>query len=124
MFFRTAFFVFALFAGASLWAKPGAVQSFLENHCLDCHDGDTQKGDLNLESLGFELGQAESFEKWVLVHDKVEAGEMPPKKKRRPKSDEVAAFLDPLAAALGQADRDRVARAGRATVRRLNRFRV
>ena len=44
--------------------------------------GDTQKGDLNLESLGFELGQAESFEKWVLVHDKVEAGEMPPKKKR------------------------------------------
>ena len=122
MFFRTAFFVFALFAGASLWAKPRAVQSFLENHCLDCHDDDTQTGDLNLESLGFELGQAESFEKWLLVHDKVEAGEMPPKKKRRPKSDEVAAFLDPLAAALGQADRDRVVRAGRASVRRLNRF--
>ena len=101
MFFRTAFFVFALFAGASLWAKPRAVQSFLENHCLDCHDDDTQKGDLNLESLGFELGQAELFEKWLLAHDKVEAGEMPPKKKRRPKSDEVAAFLDPLAAALG-----------------------
>ena len=41
MFFRTAFFVFALFAGASLWAKPGAVQSCLENNCVDWHAADT-----------------------------------------------------------------------------------
>jgi len=102
--------------------KPGELQSFLENHCLDCHDGETQKGELNLGSLGFELGQGETFNTWVIVHDKVQAGKMPPKKKRRPEANELVAFLKPLATALGQADRERVLKAGRATVRRLNRF--
>ncbi|MDP7048960.1 MAG: c-type cytochrome domain-containing protein, partial [Verrucomicrobiota bacterium] len=71
----------------------------MENHCLGCHDGETQKGKLNLESLGFELGQGETFNTWVLVHDKVQAGEMPPKKKQRPEANELASFLKPLAAA-------------------------
>ena len=120
--FRTAIFACALCAVSTLWAKPDELQSFLENHCLDCHNNETQKGALNLESLGFELGQGGKFNTWVVVHDKVKAGEMPPKKKRRPQADERAAFLKPLAAALGQAERKRVAKAGRATVRRLNRF--
>ncbi|MEE2947098.1 MAG: DUF1592 domain-containing protein [Verrucomicrobiota bacterium] len=111
-----------MFAVSTLWAKPEELQSFLENHCLDCHDSETQKGELNLESLSFRLGQTEKFDKWLLVHDKVQAGEMPPKKKRRPKPEELAAFLNPLSTALGQADRKRVAKSGRATVRRLNRF--
>jgi len=111
-----------MFAGLSVWAKPEELQSFLENNCLDCHDGETQKGDLNLESLDFEPGQGKLFDKWVLIHDKVQSGEMPPNKKRRPESNELATFLKPLVSALVQADRARVVKAGRATVRRLNRF--
>jgi len=122
LFFRTVFFAYAMFAEATLYGKPEAVQSFLENNCLGCHDAETQKGDLNLESLDFEIDQVEAFEKWVLVHDKVQTGEMPPNKKRRPKPEELAAFLNPLSTVLDQKDRKRKAKAGRATVRRLNRF--
>ena len=122
MFFRVALYSGILLAGSAHAAKPEVLHSFLENHCLDCHDGETQKGNLNLEALGFELGQRATFDQWVLVHDKVRSGEMPPKKKRRPKPEESAAFLNPLSAALRQADRKRVTESGRATVRRLNRF--
>ena len=122
MFFRVALYSGILLAGSAHAAKPEVLHSFLENHCLDCHDGETQKGNLNLEALSFELGQRATFDQWVLVHDKVRSGEMPPKKKRRPKPEESAAFLNPLSAALSQADRKRVTESGRATVRRLNRF--
>ncbi len=122
VFFRAALYVGILFAVSAHAAKPAGLHSFLENHCLDCHDGETQKGNLNLEALGFELGQRATFDQWVLVHDKVQSGEMPPKKKRRPKPEGSAAFLNPLSAALGQANRKRVTESGRATVRRLNRF--
>jgi len=102
--------------------KQEALHSFLENHCLDCHDQQTQKGDLDLESLEFELGKRASYDAWVLVHDKVQNGEMPPKKRLRPEPDESAGFLRSLSSALSQAAENRVAKFGRATVRRLNRF--
>ena len=35
-------------------------------------------------SLKFDLTDATNFTTWVTVHDKVTAGEMPPKKKARP----------------------------------------
>ena len=111
-----------LFNGVSVWAKPEALHSFLENHCFDCHDQKMQKGILDLESLDFELGNSASYDAWVLVHDKVQNGEMPPKKKRRPKQDELATFFSSLSPVLTQAAQNRVAKFGRATVRRLNRF--
>ncbi|MGY8691063.1 MAG: hypothetical protein ACKVHP_25395, partial [Verrucomicrobiales bacterium] len=30
-----------------------ASQTFLENYCFDCHDADTQKGEINLEFSKF-----------------------------------------------------------------------
>lgn len=122
MLFRVALYSGILLAGSAHAAKPEVLHSFLENHCHDCHDGETQKGNLNLEELDLELGQKATFDQWILVHDKVRSGEMPPKKKRRLKPEESAAFLKPLSAALGQADRKRVTESGRATIRRLNRF--
>ncbi|MDG2125132.1 MAG: DUF1587 domain-containing protein, partial [Verrucomicrobiales bacterium] len=98
------------------------LQPFMENHCFSCHDNETQKGGLDLESLALDLGQKTSFGKWVEIHDRVKSGEMPPKKKPRPQPEELASFIRPLAAALGQSDRERIAMTGRATVRRLNRF--
>jgi DNA-binding NtrC family response regulator len=55
----------------------------------------------------------------VKVHDRVESGEMPPKKK--PPAEATAAALRQLRENLIAADRSRAAEAGRAALRRLTR---
>lgn len=98
------------------------VHAFLQTHCYDCHDSETEKGGLNLETLALALEEREVIEKWVKVHDKVRDGEMPPKKKQRPPEDGVNAFLKSISRLLVQEDQSKVALHGRAKVRRLNRF--
>lgn len=65
---------------AKVTQLPSSALSFLEDNCLDCHDSSEQKGDLNLESLGFDLNNPDLFSQWVEIHDRVVSGEMPPKK--------------------------------------------
>lgn len=55
------------------------------------------------------------------VHDRVAAGEMPPRPRKAPAGAEAAAFLAALADPLIATDRAREAAEGRATRRRLNR---
>ncbi len=99
---------------------PG--RQFLEQHCFECHDSDLKKGGLDLTSLSFVPNNPTNFTKWVLVHDRVLKGEMPPKKKPRPDATEVEAFTKAVAAPLIAAERARIAKEGRATRRRLNRY--
>jgi hypothetical protein len=89
---------------------------------VECHDADSKKGGLDLTSLNFTLDKPESFASWVAVHDRVSAGEMPPKKKPRPAAAELKAFTNTLSSALLSADLARVAAEGRAIQRRLNRY--
>ncbi|PYM17064.1 MAG: hypothetical protein DME18_00090, partial [Verrucomicrobia bacterium] len=71
---------------------PRESRQFLEKHCLECHDTDTRKGGLDLTSLKFDPANSANFSRWVLVHDRVSNGEMPPKKKARPQTGELEAF--------------------------------
>ena len=98
-----------------------SVEPFLEAHCYDCHDEDTQKGELNLAELRFDAKSPGSLMRWVDVFDRVEAGEMPPEKKPRPAEDETKAFLAALNEPFIEADKARIAAEGRGRVRRLNR---
>src|SRR6185436_16308660 len=68
------------------------------------------------------LSNATNFSKWVLVHERVSNGEMPPKKKARPDPEQTETFLDSLASALTRAEQSRLARDGRSIQRRLNRY--
>ena len=102
---------------ASFDAKP-----FLQNHCVECHDAETQKGGLDLTALKFDLANPTNFTKWVLVHDRVNSGEMPPKKKARPEAAELTAFTQSLSKSLASAEEASVTKEGRATQRRLNRY--
>ncbi|HYE30791.1 MAG TPA: DUF1592 domain-containing protein [Methylomirabilota bacterium] len=113
-----------LFAAAELWAAelPKPSRAFLEKHCLECHDADAKKGGLDLAALKFDLGAGTNFSKWVSVHDRVTSGEMPPAKKARPSTEEVEGFTGRLAAELVKADERQIAKEGRATRRRLNRY--
>jgi hypothetical protein len=97
-------------------------RTFLQEHCFDCHDADTQKGELDLEGLKFDLASTQNFATWVKVYDRVSAGEMPPKKKPQPTPAERNAFTSQLASSLTATENLRTARDGRAMERRLNRY--
>jgi cytochrome c553 len=95
---------------------------FMEKHCVECHDADTKKGGLDLSALKFDLATPTNFNTWVGVYDRVNNGEMPPKKKVRPEAAEQTGFTTWLASSLTSAEQSRMAQEGRSTQRRLNRY--
>lgn len=101
---------------------PRGVPEFLENRCVSCHDEEEKKGGLDLTALKYEPDNARNFATWVKIFDRVDSGEMPPKKKPRPEARELASFTASLAKSLTSADAARAASEGRATQRRLNRY--
>ena len=106
--------------GAQDFSKVRALP-FLEDHCLDCHDSATQKGELNLEELGSNLDDPKIMATWIRVHDRIVAGEMPPKKKKAPPAGEKDPFLKVLSQSLIASEQKRDQANGRSTWRRLNR---
>src|SRR5216117_1085108 len=114
--------LFAAAAPVMAGDLPRATRLFVERHCVECHDADSKKGGLDLTVLKFDPANSTNFSRWVLVHDRVSDGEMPPKKKARPDSADAEAFIKSLASALTEAEEARAAKEGRATQRRLNRY--
>ncbi len=94
------------------------IKPFLEHHCDDCHGDGQDKGGLSLEKLSDDLLDPAVFAKWELIYDRVDKGEMPPKKvKERPEGDEVSHFEENLSAALFQTHLEKKG----TVLRRLNR---
>jgi hypothetical protein len=111
-------------AGSDLTAAPAFdAAAFTDKYCASCHDDVEKKGGLDLTSLAFKAGDRVNISQWVKVHDRLQAGEMPPAEKhKRPEPAELNAFMQSLAATLTSAEKDAVAREGRATQRRLNGY--
>mgnify|MGYP000858215890 CR=1 FL=1 len=115
--------VLAACAGvASAAPVPSAAAAFIEQHCANCHDDVEKKGGLDLTALSLQLQDRKNFATWVKVHDRVVAGEMPPRDKPRPAAGAVDAFVHALTGPMLAAERAAEAGQGRATQRRLNRF--
>ncbi|MFT6621669.1 MAG: hypothetical protein ACJASX_004590, partial [Limisphaerales bacterium] len=100
---------------------PKKHVALLENYCFDCHDADTQKGKVNLESLPFQITTPRQAELWQKVLNAMNSGEMPPEDKRQPQNAEKADFLDALAQTMVLARRKLSDAGGKITMRRLNR---
>ena len=100
---------------------PAKHFALLESYCLDCHDGETQKGKVNLEALPFKVSTIEQAELWQKVLNAMNACEMPPENKRQLKNAEKADFLDDLAQTMVLARKKLSDSGGRITMRRLNR---
>ena len=94
-----------------------STSAFLKDHCTSCHSGEKPSGGLDLEKLENSLDNADLLRRWVLVHDRIASGEMPPKEEPRPAAKETQEFLKSLAGKLTAADKQRP----RAGLRRLNR---
>jgi hypothetical protein len=101
---------------------PAASTDFIEKYCAGCHDDVEKKGGLDLTSLTLTLNDSAVFQRWLKVHDRLEAGEMPPKEKKRPDAAELAAFIASVSSTLTAHERETEAREGRAGQRRLNGY--
>lgn len=97
------------------------VAPFLEDHCYDCHGEGEKKGGLALDQLPVDFSSPENLRTWVNVLDRVQNGEMPPKKEPRPPAGKLTAATDWLRTALLAADARRQQSEGRVVARRLNR---
>lgn len=98
-----------------------AVVPLFDEHCYDCHGDGEHKGDLALDKLPLDFSSPEKLRAWVGVLDKMESGEMPPKKEPRPAPAQLAAAGSWLRTALLAADGKRQQTEGRVVARRLNR---
>jgi hypothetical protein len=100
---------------AETWREP--LQPLLQNYCVDCHSDEGAEAELNLASLSDDLDDAESMRRWILVHDRLASGEMPPAGAPRPTQTERSTAIAELRSSLTEADRAR----NDVVLRRLNR---
>jgi len=113
-------------SGVASAADP--PREYLKKHCYACHDAETREGNLDLSSLAWELENSDHFARWVKVHDRVAAGEMPPRTNLRktqsdpdrPPAAETTAMLASLSESLISAEQRR-GESGRTGLRRLTR---
>ncbi len=118
--------VFWLAAGNFLPARADTVSKgakpFFTDNCEDCHNPDQKSGRLDLTTLLYHPDDSANFALWVKIHDRVQAGEMPPKKKARPDPAKMKSFLAGMDAMLKASEKAQMAGEGRSVERRLNRY--
>lgn len=115
------------FIFVSLWILLASVQAdvvsnldpFFSEHCYDCHDDTVSKGDLDLTALTWEPWDPENAMTLTRILERVESGEMPPKKKARPEQAELHKFLTQLGRPLEVNLKNQQKRLGRVAMRRL-----
>ena len=82
------------FAHASdKFSFDSSTKELLNNYCFDCHDEDTQKGDIQLSNLA-ELKLSSRLELLNSIQEQLHFKEMPPKKKKQPSALESKKLLD------------------------------
>lgn len=106
-------FIPGLLFAASLHAFEPKVRPLIDAHCIECHGEDAQKGKLRLD------GDV-SMKTWIKVHDRIAAGEMPPKKSEQPPQALREESLKILRESLHAASLEQQRTQGRVPIRRLN----
>src|SRR5262245_19124348 len=96
------------------------IRPVLVKYCQECHSGEKAKGELNLDRLAGDFANAANRERWLLVIKRLQAGEMPPKGKARPDSNETRSLAGWVNAEI-EAAKTKQASEGRVVLRRLNR---
>ncbi len=125
-------FVFSLSAIVALVAPASSraaeardidqvVRPFLQKHCVECHDAEVQKGEFRVDNLSPKVG-TENTPQWLEVMERINTGEMPPKKvKVRPGADDSAKVVEWIAARMKEGESARMAARGRVSYNRLTR---
>lgn len=71
----------------------GNVSPFLETYCVECHNGQVHKGDLDLTRYTTDRDITGAFRRWLNVVEFVKNGEMPPQDSKQPSLEERNALI-------------------------------
>jgi mono/diheme cytochrome c family protein len=102
-------------------AFQNSVQPFFAKACFSCHNARLKTGGLNLEAYTTPDSVVENREKFEMVLQKLQSGEMPPKGLPRPTAADLKSVESWIRGAFDRADDSSGPPSGRVTVRRLNR---
>ena len=93
--------------GAVRGAEP--CEAFLEKHCLRCHGPKKEEGDIRIDRLSRDFKAGRDSHHWAEALDKLNSGEMPPKKEPQPTQAEISTFVTNLDARLKEGRAARMA---------------
>ena len=91
----------------------------IKNYCIDCHNNDTQKGEINLEAALMVKPFVKNIDLWKTVINRIENRDMPPAKRDQPTSIERNTLLRWLNQEVIGFDYDKIDNPGYEPVRRL-----
>ena len=101
---------------------PKPTRAFIDAHCIDCHDADTARAGFRIDLLGDDFTTGNNPDLWKEVMDKINSGEMPPKKRKiRPDPKEAFAVSNWIATRLHETELAAQGAGGRVPMRRMNR---
>ena len=92
---------------------------FLEKHCHKCHSGSKPKGEFRIDDLTSNFTDQENRTLWLSVLERLQDGDMPPKKETRPDAKRIEETIDWIRQQAKPADGSAQ---GRVVLRRLNAF--
>ena len=107
--------------GGSLAGLEPELRSYLDTHCIKCHDAESEKGDFRIDNLSSKIG-IEDTPHWLEIMERISSGEMPPKKEKvRPTAEESAKFVEVVASHMKAGEAARMAARGKVSYNRLTR---
>ena len=80
-------------AGHALPDYDNVIRPFLKSYCFDCHDSNTQEGNVRLDDRSPLVKSDNDAQIWQDVLDVINIGKMPPKDEKRPPLREYAEVL-------------------------------
>lgn len=96
------------------------IHPWMKEYCLGCHSTEKHKGDLDLERFHSLDEILKSPKVWQTVLEQVSLGEMPPKEKPQPTSEQRSRFIGWVGDTLDEMARARAGDPGPVVLRRLN----
>ncbi len=111
---------FLLLLSLAPFTQAADIATFIDQHCTECHDAETHKAGLRLDTLKQTFDDPKAAATWTKVFDKLVAGEMPPKKQERPPQADLDTTTKFLREHLHAASLEIQRTQGRVPIRRLN----
>ena len=98
-----------------------ALQPYLKNHCERCHNAEKSSGEFRIDKLSKNVGR-ENNPQWLEVMDRINSGEMPPRKEaKRPDARESAKVVEWISQRLKEGEAAKLSLRGKVTYNRLTR---
>ena len=122
----TLILTLALATPGAAWAASSAaldpkIHAYFEQYCLKCHDADSEKGDFRIDNLSAKIGFEDTPE-WLEIMERINSGEMPPKKEKlQPTAGQSAQVVEWIAARMKEGESARLAARTRVSYNRLTR---